>query len=327
MSRPGDRLRALAARLFDAQAMERLIDPVVADLQTEYGAAVRAGRTCRSRQVRVAGYVALVKVIAVCGWRGATQGHRDWTTDDRRALVRMFGCLVVTVAISLLLELPRLMFFLRHPLVPTPMKATMLVTSLPQALTCAVPVGLTLGIVFGLGGRVVSRRLTGAVLGWAVVCSIGLFCNLGWLVPTANQAFRVAMSARADTPPGLSELSIREIGSRLDRSRHGEDLPFPGDVRSLAFNYHYIWAFSCAPLVLALLGLSVVARRSLGRLTLVVAVFGAFLTYRLLLTEGRTLVFAGAVPVYVGVWLPHVSMALMALVVGMRSTPSAVIAR
>ena len=35
MSRPGDRLRALAARVCDAQTMERLIDPVVADLGGE----------------------------------------------------------------------------------------------------------------------------------------------------------------------------------------------------------------------------------------------------------------------------------------------------
>src|SRR5437762_10600103 len=33
MRRPGDRLRALAARVFDAETMERLIDPVIADLQ------------------------------------------------------------------------------------------------------------------------------------------------------------------------------------------------------------------------------------------------------------------------------------------------------
>ena len=35
MRRPGDRLRALAACVFDAQAMERLVDPVIADLQAE----------------------------------------------------------------------------------------------------------------------------------------------------------------------------------------------------------------------------------------------------------------------------------------------------
>jgi hypothetical protein len=35
MSRPGDRLRALAARVFDAQTMERLVDPVIADLHAE----------------------------------------------------------------------------------------------------------------------------------------------------------------------------------------------------------------------------------------------------------------------------------------------------
>ena len=36
MIRPGDRLRARAARVCRAETMERLIDPLVADLQTEH---------------------------------------------------------------------------------------------------------------------------------------------------------------------------------------------------------------------------------------------------------------------------------------------------
>src|SRR5882757_7530451 len=87
--RPGDRLRAFAARVFDAQTMERLVDPVVADLQTEHGAATSAGRIWKSHWIRLAGLVAFLKVIAVCGWRGAVHGHLDWTPDDRRALIRV----------------------------------------------------------------------------------------------------------------------------------------------------------------------------------------------------------------------------------------------
>lgn len=54
MSRPGDRLRAMAARVFDAVTMERLIDPV----------------------------------IAVCRWEAPMGELQHRTEDDRRTLGR-----------------------------------------------------------------------------------------------------------------------------------------------------------------------------------------------------------------------------------------------
>ena len=37
MTRPGERLRAIASRVFRSETMESVIDPIVADLQCEYG--------------------------------------------------------------------------------------------------------------------------------------------------------------------------------------------------------------------------------------------------------------------------------------------------
>jgi hypothetical protein len=48
MRPPGTRLRALAARLFAASTMERLVDPAIADLQAEYEEALRRGPKWRS---------------------------------------------------------------------------------------------------------------------------------------------------------------------------------------------------------------------------------------------------------------------------------------
>jgi hypothetical protein len=42
---PGDRLRSWASHVCSATAMTRLIDPVIADLQSEYADAIRHG--CR----------------------------------------------------------------------------------------------------------------------------------------------------------------------------------------------------------------------------------------------------------------------------------------
>ena len=56
MIRPGDRLRSMASRVCGAAAMERLIDPVIADLQCEHGEAIRRGQVWRSRWIRMAGW-------------------------------------------------------------------------------------------------------------------------------------------------------------------------------------------------------------------------------------------------------------------------------
>jgi hypothetical protein len=41
--RPGERLRALASRVCSARALERLIDPAIADLQSEHAQATVPG--------------------------------------------------------------------------------------------------------------------------------------------------------------------------------------------------------------------------------------------------------------------------------------------
>jgi hypothetical protein len=181
MSRPGVLLRSLAARVLDAQTMERLVDPAVADLQAEYGAAVSEGRLWRGEVIRIAGYVALVKVFAVCGWRRAIYGDLAWTTDDRRALVRVIGFSVVpVVTITTLLELPPL---LTQSFRSDSIKPPMLLTLIPQALTIALPVGVMLGILFGLRGRALSRRLMRAIMAMEVICSAASFTNLAWTLP------------------------------------------------------------------------------------------------------------------------------------------------
>jgi hypothetical protein len=65
MRRPCDWLRAAASRLCPRQTMERLIDPVVADIQTEHAEAVRAGRWWRAALIRACGYVSFWKGVGL----------------------------------------------------------------------------------------------------------------------------------------------------------------------------------------------------------------------------------------------------------------------
>lgn len=67
MRRPGARLRAIAARVCDTRTMERLVDPTVSDLQTEYEDAITRGRKWDSVRIWIVGHIALVQVIVLHG--------------------------------------------------------------------------------------------------------------------------------------------------------------------------------------------------------------------------------------------------------------------
>ncbi len=72
MRPPGTRLRALAARLFAASMMERLVDPAIADLQAEYEEALRSGPNWRSRWIWFVGHLAFFRMLVVHGCRRTT---------------------------------------------------------------------------------------------------------------------------------------------------------------------------------------------------------------------------------------------------------------
>ena len=162
MSRPGDRLRAMAARVCGAKTMERLIDPLVADLQSEYAAAVRRGHVWRSRWVRVAGYAAFSKVIAFCALQGSLGTLHDGIEDDRQTLRRTIAFsisgIIVATLLLLVLSLPTAHVWTR---IEPASQLRLVVYLAPQTLPLAVPVGLLLGILYGLAGRAVSPRSQG----------------------------------------------------------------------------------------------------------------------------------------------------------------------
>ena len=100
MKPPGARLRAIAARLCCADTMERLVDPTLADLQTEYENAARRNRTCESRRILVLGHVAVVRVMAVHGGMQAMEFVRCRTAEDRRTLIRTVGASAAIVIVG-----------------------------------------------------------------------------------------------------------------------------------------------------------------------------------------------------------------------------------
>src|SRR5438093_7286953 len=109
MKRPGDRLRVLASRVCQPHAMERLIDPVLADLQCEYAAAQTRGQAWRGRWIRLAGYAAFWRVFGMHTAMRTVPATREWLVAEDRAIGRSLGgAIVVATVVTALLMLPPL---------------------------------------------------------------------------------------------------------------------------------------------------------------------------------------------------------------------------
>src|SRR5438093_5891640 len=166
MKRPGDRLRMLASRVCQPHAMERLIDPVLADLQCEYAAAQTRGQVWRGRWIRLAGYVAFWKVFGMHTAVRTVPAARDWLAADDRAIGRaLSGVTVVATVVTAVLMLPPLRMLIRtandgraYPPLTSGEMGWLFLYMIPAALTIGIALGVPFGVLWGLRGRVLSSR-------------------------------------------------------------------------------------------------------------------------------------------------------------------------
>jgi hypothetical protein len=308
MTRAGDRLRPLAVRILDQRTVERIVDPLLADLEMEYADAIQHGRLWRSRWILILGYFAFLKTIALCQAGEVMRGTRAWTIEDREALSRALKfSAAASVLATLALVLPPVMnarLGLSHP--------RMFVYLVPQAIVLAVPIGFTLGIFLGLRGRTLSARSTGTVLACAIFCSCACLATLARILPSANQKFREAVFGQTQggvpVMKGLNELTLGELSERLRSSSRTGLIDW--DPRVLAYSYHMRWALSCATLVLALFALAMV-RRIVARWAVALAAVCACFGYYVLMWIGRAGALQEALPAFVGAWLPNAVFALV----------------
>jgi hypothetical protein len=284
MTRPGDGLRALAAHVVDTRTMERVVDPVIADLQ---------------RDPSMRSYVAVIKVLLWCISQEAMMFSAAWTSDDRRATARVVATTaVVTVLGTLLFEAP---FLLSYAWRPGNFDRRLPLYLAPQAFPLAVVIGVTLGTVFGIGGRRCSRRVTTWVVALGIVLSVISFIDLAWITPAANQAFRVAVSGNPDIVRGVPEMTLGELWQMASPD--------------VAFFFHTRWALAFSPLILIVFASSIVRATARSRAAGLAAV-GALFGYYMLLYGGRTLTLDGQVPALAAAWLPNVVLAAIAVALG-----------
>jgi hypothetical protein len=314
MTRPGARLRSLAARLLDPSTMERLIDPAIADLQHEHEAAIRSGLVWRGRWIRLAGCSAFWKVAVIAA---ASRALHERTVTDDRSVGRTVGfSLLAIIALTALLLWPGFSTFHRRG---TGTAVRLVLYLVPQALAIALPLGLVFGILLGLRDRASTTGVKWTIAALAIGCSVAAFIIVGWLMPASNQAFR-ELSAGRRLVRGFNELTLGELGSG-DPAR-GVRLIWGGaTARRIAWEFHFRVALACAPLVLGLfsLGVTTAMRRNHGWLAMgLAALTTSSGYYALLFSSHQAGVYVDWVLPVVAAWTPNLVFLAIALLLFRR---------
>jgi len=230
--------------------MDRLIDPVIADLQHEH-ATVRGSRErCR---ILVNGYAAFLRVMVISlAVDAARTLHARWgDAAIRRALASACGVMLLLTG---LLATPPLVQSLSR----AHQSVWLLLFLLPQALPLSLPVSLLVGVVYGLHGRFPTRTVRRTVVLIGLLGSLASFATITWLVPAANQAFRLTM-AKSVVVHGMNEVSPASVREQAIADRNDGRLDRAG---VLFFAFHVRRAVIGAALAFALFGLGISALRT-----------------------------------------------------------------
>jgi Lipopolysaccharide export system permease LptF/LptG len=308
MRMPGRWLRTAAARLCAKQTMERVIDPIVADVQTEYEEAMRTRGSWRAIWVCIRGYSAFWKAVGLYTLQSGPRSLWSGIAADGWTLGRMIAySLIAFLGVTLLLSAPPMI----HSYSRFGLKLTLLL--LPQAIPLSIPIALPLGVVCGVyGTRVGARRIRGVLL-LAVVATLLAFAAM-LIVPVANQAFRVALAEELDLrgitmyslPKGMNELSLSELASRSQEYDAGG---FPQNARKFSRTYHIRFALPAATFVLSLLALGICGTLG-GRAQRVAAIVIALGLYWAALALAE---WTASLPPVVSVWAPNIVFTAMSL--------------
>ena len=287
--------------------MERLIDPVIADLQAEYAAALVSRSTWKSRWTLLVSYLAFAKVMLLCSIFGTRQAWRNWNVDDQRAFNRtLLWIVVATVVSSVVVGLPSLQHVPDMLSVNVNARIERLILYLvPSMLTFGVPAGLAIGAALGLSQRERSRRLLAAIGIVAVLSTSASLVNVAWVTPIANQSYReevIGTSLRK----GQNELTLAEL-------RHST---------GGTFVYHLRLAIGAAPLTFAIFGVVVATRRWRRAVATGMACAGV-VAYLLAVGFFRSFTnLHDVMPARVAAWMPHILLAWTTILIARLVTAS-----
>jgi hypothetical protein len=283
---PGYRLRIIATRFCGPQTVERLVDPIVADLQAEY-AALGDGNPWRRRRLLLSTYVAFWKALSL----HLVLSFGQPATDAARLRQAVRVSLIVLAVCTTALTLPPLLSYAVLP-GDWPFRALLALLLIPQALPLSIPAAACIGIVYAMRAHRATRRDLYGVLMIALLASAAAWLLMDWGIPRANQAFRELVYAQltgrsVHLDPGLSELGLSGLSRRTD----------PVAIRI----YHLWWALSCASFPLSVFALSIAQRIRGGIAAVSWALVAIVLYYTVLWLSDSYLRGGAALPILI-VW-------------------------
>jgi hypothetical protein len=231
----GAALRRALARLCSAHTMERLVDPILSDMQIESARGAWRGYTTLAHALALHGVDVARETIGVV-----------WAQDAPEALtiVGYSVCPALILAAALVLHpilsgrnMPRLAFSM---------------LALPQALAITLPAGLLFGLPMALRRRQPSRRELGRTLLVALLSTAVTLVLFVWVAPFANQ-WSPLFGAGPPRLRGSQDWPLAALGRqiRVYREVHGAGFI----VAQLRFEYHAELAALVAAFPLSLLSL------------------------------------------------------------------------
>jgi lipopolysaccharide export LptBFGC system permease protein LptF len=306
--KPGIRLRSWASRWCSQRTMDRLIDPVVADLQHEYANAIHQ-RWVR-RWILMRGYLAVWNAMTLHAPVAHTRRVlRGWVSTENWAIGRALGSAATTMVVLTVL----LVAGVAQDAVRQDIRITwMLLLLLPQSFPLTLPVCLLVAVLCGLRGRTSTTAVRRSVLIVGLVGSLASFGSIEWLAPSANQAFRETIAQR-HVVRGMNESPPDSIRVQALASKNAGR---PDRAGVLLFAYHTRWALVGATLVFALFGLGVAALRAGRAATAGICVLASlvYISYFFELSSVSPSVFSDERVAVALAWLPNAMMILASLV-------------
>jgi hypothetical protein len=295
VNHPGEQLRAFAARLFDRATLERLIDPLIADLQCEHADAVRHGHLWRARWVRIVNGIAFCKVAALAVVAENRHGARAIAVALSAAtpLMALAICAVLAGTAATIHSRDNMVWLVLY--------------LVPQAVAIIMPACLALGVfvwVRGEGADRSTRRTVFWLMRLAVVLAV---VNAGWITPAANTAFR-NVNAGAAMPRGANELTFIELGQRLHQQ--SPETALDGSL-PMAFWLNARLALAIAPVLLCILALAgATAPNRPSAAMIVFATLAVFVACYVLVPDYQIVFLMHWLPAAAIPWIPNVIVAL-----------------
>lgn len=198
---------------------------------------------------------------------------------------------------------------------------------IPQAVALTLPAALLLAIPLALRRQNPSTRLARRAVALSICCAAAIFVVIAWVMPEANQAFRVTTyravtGGQENLPRGAAEMSFSALRDKieiLNLTPGGRDR-----ARPLHFHYHARLVLICMPVPLGMLALAI-SRSERGRRrpwVMGLAALGgyAFVFFPLLIGT-QTLMRGSSLPPVLLAWTPIALLAIVAYRV-YSSTPA-----